>query len=355
MGGPTAQAGLTVAPGADDTFDITGTVPTGESRTVTYTVRVKAYAAQGDHNLGNVLDCQPLDPDSCLPETTRHPVRSLVVTKDSDATIDSRPGDTVTYTVTAHNLGDGDYTAAEPATIVDDLTGVLDDADYQNDAASTAGDDPAYNAPRVRWAGPLASGDTVTITYTVILKGGGDGNVDNVAWAPHPGDPDGPTPDCSATPLPCDGEEFDLPKLSIQKTAAPVEVDAVGDVITYTVVVTNEGPGDYTSSDPASFSDDLMRCSTTRPTSRARRRRRSGRRHSPSRPCPGPACSPRVTTRRSPTGCATPARATGRWSTRRACPRARPLDAAGLRHGRPSPDRTSSRPSPRIPRTAVRR
>ena len=76
--------------------------------------------------------------------------------------------------------------------MVDDLTGVLDDATYNDDATADVGDDPTYDEPRVTWSGALASGETVTITYTVTLKvSGGDGAVHNVAWAPRPGRPAG--------------------------------------------------------------------------------------------------------------------------------------------------------------------
>ena len=93
---------------------------------------------------------------------------------------------------------------------------MLDDADFQNDASATVGGvdagDATYVEPRLRWEGALASGETVTITYTVVL-GGGDGEVDNLAWAPTPGDPPGPTPDCDdpSTTVPCAEESTTCP------------------------------------------------------------------------------------------------------------------------------------------------
>ena len=97
----------------------------------------------------------------------------------------------------------------------------------------------------------------MTITYTVVLKGGGDGVVRNVAWQPvDPGNP-GPTPDCAATTRPCDTESFDLPKLTVAKSASLANLPATGQTITYTVVVTNPGPGNYTVGHPATLSDDL--------------------------------------------------------------------------------------------------
>ena len=164
---------------------------------MTYQVTVKPYADQGDHVVTNALACEPGDPLPCDPTSTTNPVRHLTLTKTSDATVDSKPGDTVSYTVRLVNDGAGDYTAADPATLVDDLTGVLDDATFNGVAHASSGPDPTYLAPRITWAGPLASGDEVRVTYEVVLKGGGDGHVDNVTWVPPDPTNPGTTPDCA--------------------------------------------------------------------------------------------------------------------------------------------------------------
>ena len=256
VGTPVAGAGLTATVNGNQ-LDVTGSVPAGATRTVTYQVQVRPYAQQGDHVLANVLACEPGEPAGCAPETTTNPVRHLTLTKTSDATVDSKPGDVVTYTVTATNDGEGDWTATDPTSVVDDLTGVLDDATYGNDATASVGAVPTYAAPRITWTGALAHGDSVAITYTVTLTGGGDGHIDNVAWQPvDPGTP-GPTPDCATTPRPCATNEFDLPKLTIRKVSNRAQLPAAGQKITYTVTVTNPGPGDYTVAHPATFSDDL--------------------------------------------------------------------------------------------------
>lgn len=199
--------------------------------------------------------------------------RALEVEKSSDATADTRVGDTVTYSVTAtKKTGTADYTADDPASLVDDLTGVLDDATLdEGSITSSIGDAPTYTEPRITWSGPLASGESVEITYEVTLTSGGDGNVRNVAFGP-PCDPADPecepvTPECDPpnedgldpeTGLPCgEEEEYDLPRLTIVKEANTAELPAVGETATYTVTVTNEGPGDYTETAPAEMTDDL--------------------------------------------------------------------------------------------------
>ena len=104
-------------------------------------MQVRPWADQGNHLLANVLACEPGEPAGCAPETTTNPVRHLTLTKTSDATADSKPGDLVTYTVTATNDGAGDWTTADPATLVDDLTGVLDDATYDGTTTVSSGAD----------------------------------------------------------------------------------------------------------------------------------------------------------------------------------------------------------------------
>ncbi|RWZ46121.1 DUF11 domain-containing protein, partial [Labedella phragmitis] len=200
------------------------------------------------------------------------PLPALDIEKTSTATSDSRSGDTVTYTVTATNTGDGDFTESAPAYLADTLAGVLDDAAYNGDAtamvAGSAAGELSYAESTITWAGPLASGEAVTITYTVTLGDrDGDGEMRNVAWAPSSPPGDQPTPPACdpataegvdpETGEPCAVVEVELPALSIGKSSSSSELPAVGETLTYTVRVTNAGPGDYSAAAPASFSDDL--------------------------------------------------------------------------------------------------
>lgn len=189
--------------------------------------------------------------------------RCLDVEKTSDATANTRVGDTVTYTVSATNTGELDYTTELPATYTDDLTGVLDDATYNNDASADVDGTIAYTAPKLSWTGALPAGETVTMTYTVTLTATGDGAVRNVVYGDTP---DITTPVCDppdengidpATQIACAENEFELPRLTITKTASETELPAVGDTVTYTVTATNEGPGVFTEGAPAVVTDDL--------------------------------------------------------------------------------------------------
>jgi fimbrial isopeptide formation D2 family protein/uncharacterized repeat protein (TIGR01451 family) len=197
----------------------------------------------------------------------------LDVEKTSDRTTATRVGDTVTYEVTATNVGTGDYTAIDPAVFADDLSGVLDDGVYNGDVTASRPGQLVYDEPVISWGGALPAGESVTLTYSVTfteeLSETGDGHVRNVAWAPPgpPADPEnpGPTPECDppvdgvdpATGLSCAVVEFDIPRLQVEKEADRTDLPARGEEVTYTVTITNPSDAAYTDEFPATFTDDL--------------------------------------------------------------------------------------------------
>ena len=72
-------------------------------------------------------------------------------------------------------------------TVDDDLSGVLDDAGWVGDEKATSGTLTRTGASldTLRWVGDLAVGQTVTITYSVIVEhGNGDWTLTNVASSP---------------------------------------------------------------------------------------------------------------------------------------------------------------------------
>ncbi|UMG93867.1 DUF11 domain-containing protein [Nocardioides sp. TF02-7] len=221
-------------------IQVRGTLGAGDVATVTYTVRVKPDAQRvedGDDVLGNFLvDPDEEPPTECLPtadeDSTCNPVRALDVDKTSDRTAETEIGDTVTYTVTAENVGAADYTAADPAQVRDTLAGVLDDATYNDDATADRTGTLDYTEPVISWEGALAVGETVTIAYTVTLQAGGDLQVRNVAWggggdepACSPPTADGFDPD---TGRPCAEEEFGVPVVEDSKSVDPASGTSVG-------------------------------------------------------------------------------------------------------------------------------
>ncbi len=156
------------------------------------TVRVTDAAASPLVNEAAVAAPDPADPSETFAADGEdsNTVRSLSIVKTSDATDPAALGEKVTYTVTLTNDGPGDYTDAEPAVLVDDLSGVLDDAAYNDDAeASVEGtpvEDPVVDGEELTWSGPLAEGESVVVTYSVTIgeEPEGDGDVTNVACVP---------------------------------------------------------------------------------------------------------------------------------------------------------------------------
>src|SRR5690606_110153 len=126
-----------------------------------------------------------------------------------------------------------------PAGVSDDLTDVLDDATYNDDAVAVASDGsivppPGFTAPQLNWSGAIATGETVTITYSVTLTNRGDHDLVNVA-----------TPVCAPGVL-CDPPTEVttlLPNIVPTKTSDPASGEALqaGDVVSYTLSWTNEG------------------------------------------------------------------------------------------------------------------
>ncbi|WP_062306527.1 CshA/CshB family fibrillar adhesin-related protein [Demequina subtropica] len=232
-----------------------GALAAGETVTITYSVTVNDPPT-GDGLLDNAVvgppesNCDEGTEEGC---TTEVPVRELELVKSSDSDGQVLPGEVVTYTITVTNTGQVDYTADEPASLEDDLSDLLDDATYNNDEAATGGT-PSYAEPVLSWEGPLAVGESVTITYSVTINEplSGDGTLDNVVVGPPESNCDSvdtTDPDCV--------EPNPIRALEITKQAAPTAEVLPGNVVTYTVTVTNTGQTDYTVEDPASFDDDL--------------------------------------------------------------------------------------------------
>ena len=72
------------------------------------------------------------------------------------------------YTITVTNSGQSAYTGAA---LTDSLSGVLDDASYNNDATVTAGPGwVTYSSPNLAWSGNLAVGAVSTITFSVTVS-----------------------------------------------------------------------------------------------------------------------------------------------------------------------------------------
>lgn len=147
------------------------------------------------------------------------PVPDLEITKTaSPRTV--KPGDTLTYTITAKNISTIDYPNAK---FSDDLTGNLDDADYNGDAKTDLGK-VSYEKPKIGYIGSIPAGKTATVTYSVKIKDPvtGDGKLRNSVEVETPRSNCGDgseDPACAVTPV------LDKPKPSPTPTPTPTPTD----------------------------------------------------------------------------------------------------------------------------------
>src|SRR5690606_3534719 len=156
----------------------------------------------------------------------------MSVSKSSDFTADSKPGDTITYSVTATNTGDGAYTAENPAVLLDDISALLDDAEFDVDSITVnKPGDIGYLEPIISWEGALEPSESVTLTYEVTLKGGGDGELRNLAWSPEDPEDRVPPAECLEDDPRCDEIVNLLPKLTVEKTTNADTFTGTGDTI----------------------------------------------------------------------------------------------------------------------------
>ncbi|MFE4517312.1 hypothetical protein ACFRMQ_24315, partial [Kitasatospora sp. NPDC056783] len=226
-----------------------GTVPVGGEATITYSVTVKPG---GDAELVNAVlspGCATA-PDGGTPGcTTHHDVGSYTFSKVSDPKSGStvQVGDKVTYTVTVNQHGKAEI---KGATVVDDLSKVLDDAGYNGDVKASSGAAEVKDG-KLTWTGDLPVGGTTTITYSVTVNGGGDTKLHNTVTTT-----DNKRGTCDQT-IGCETDHtygtYVFAKSAEPKSGSTVQV---GDKVTYIVTVKQQGAGAVAG---ATVTDDLSK------------------------------------------------------------------------------------------------
>jgi large repetitive protein len=154
---------------AKPTLTWVGDLPIEGTAVITFTATVLPVPG-GDVKLTNQI--RPGKSITCVVCTTEVPVPLLEVQKTSDAPAAVRGGDVVKYEFTITSVGTAPVTGA---TITDDLTDVLDDATFNNDAEASKGT-VSYAEPVLRWSGDVALRGTVTVTYSVTVRANNPGN-----------------------------------------------------------------------------------------------------------------------------------------------------------------------------------
>ena len=160
---------------------------------------------------------------TCTMTNTLIATPALNITKVAQESSVDAAGDLIHYTLTVTNTGNQTLTGVE----VSDPRIANLDCDDQTPGNQTTGF-------------TLAPGGTLTCTgtYTVTQgdiddNGGGDGDIDNTATADS--NQTGPDTDSAVVPI------TQAPALNITKVAQASSVDAAGDLIHYTLTVTNTG------------------------------------------------------------------------------------------------------------------
>ncbi|WP_205649286.1 DUF7507 domain-containing protein [Schaalia canis] len=241
-----------------------GDLAPGQVVTITYSVVTKSATDHGgDRSVINTVSADSHPHGDCAPGadqcTTTHTIPAGSYHFSKTAEVQGKPqangqvlsDDIITYTVTvAHASGD----KVKGATVVDDLSKVLDDAVLVGTPIASAGQaqiDPA-DPKRLVWEGDLAIGASATITYKVQVNAAGDASLVNAVT--NGGNNQG-TCQTGAT---CETTHTVTPgRFTVAKTANPATGTQVlsNQEITYTLTLKHAG-GDTVRN--ASITDSLV-------------------------------------------------------------------------------------------------
>jgi uncharacterized repeat protein (TIGR01451 family) len=161
---------------------------------------------------------------TCTFSNSEIPNPSLNVTKDATESSVDAAGDVIHYTIVVENTGN---TALTGVSVNDPLLS-------NEDCDGVAGAPFVNSGLSIPKGGSLTCTGTYTVTQADIDdNGGGDGDIDNTVTA----DSNETGPDTASEAVPI----VQNPALNVTKDAAEPSVDSSGDVIHYTIVVTNTG------------------------------------------------------------------------------------------------------------------
>ena len=228
---------------ASSTISWTGNIPAGGTITITYSVTVNNPDV-GNKVLANTVTSSTLGTNCSSGSTDTRctatvTVSGLTIVKTASVPT-TTPGGVVSYTIVVTNSGQTPYSGV---TFTDNLTGVLDDAVYNNNGTATSGS-VSFSSPSLTWTGNLAVGASATITYSVTVANPDNGNrtLTSTVISPTAGSscPSGnPAASCSASVTVL------IPALTIS-TVAGVGSTVPGGTVPYTVTMANTGQTAYT-------------------------------------------------------------------------------------------------------------
>jgi len=238
--GPRSGTGTisdTIALKAGETATYTVTALTRSTATgnLVNTATVQTPSGTTDKTPGDNTDTET---DVAAPKADLRISKTDGVTKYS-------PGVPLTYTIVVTNDGPSFVTDAR---VLDDLPAVFTNASWKVTSYTGTGSGPGTGGPALNVAQSgdidtkinLAAGGTATFTVTATVDSSASGDLVNTARVEEPAGVTDPTPDNNTA---TDVDEFQpLIDLAITKTDGR-EIAQAGAATTYTIVVTNNGPG----------------------------------------------------------------------------------------------------------------
>lgn len=163
-------AGTTVTSSGRNVTANLGTLAPGQSVTLKVNAKVNQSAPPG-----------PLTNEACVVGTNASKAcdtdtdtvkREFFQYTFNSSPTDPKPGETVTYRMEFANNGNVDSANSE---IAYNLAGVLDDSSWDPSSVTATSGNATVDGNSIDWKGPLASGQTVVITFTGVWNGNGDG------------------------------------------------------------------------------------------------------------------------------------------------------------------------------------
>ncbi|MFE7593834.1 hypothetical protein ACFU6K_30965 [Kitasatospora sp. NPDC057512] len=176
----TIPAGTTFAPASNPACQASGQtvtctvpdLPPGAEANVAFQVTVDASTAVGTHlddtatlrfEGSQTRRAQERTSNTVRNTVAAVPAYSIVKTAEPGS---AKPGDTVRYRIQVTNTSQVD---APGVTLTDDLSGVLNSAAYNNDAAADRGQ-VQVSGTTLTWSGDLPVGASATVTYSVTVR-----------------------------------------------------------------------------------------------------------------------------------------------------------------------------------------
>ncbi|MDI9471238.1 MAG: Cna B-type domain-containing protein [Bacillota bacterium] len=198
-----------------ESVNTNGDLDVGEVWTLTYSYEVTEEDVTRGSVLNRVTVTNPADPDKPVEDEEEVFKPSYTVTKEADEACFCRAGDTIHYTVTVSNTGELDIHDLE---IEDSL------ADFEEMELVEDGLENGILDVDETW--------TLTYSYTMTEADAAAGHVLNKVTVTDPADPENPEED-----------EETVPKSSytVVKEVIETEFYKAGDILHYTITVTNTG------------------------------------------------------------------------------------------------------------------